>query len=89
MRALKERPTLDFRQAFYYRAFQRCSGSRQVTMGGAGAIPLNQIESYCNLLNIHDVEKREEHIEWIQLLDNAYLKIKAEERENAPKPPKK
>lgn len=47
-------------------------------MGGPAPIPLNQIESYCNLYKIHDVEKVDELIDWIQFLDNVYLEISAE-----------
>ena len=50
-------------------------------MAGAGPIPLNQIESYCNLLNIRDAELREELMEWIQFLDNVYLEIAAEKQQ--------
>lgn len=47
-------------------------------MAGAGPIPLNQIESYCNLYKIHDVEKIETLIDWIQFLDSVYLEVASE-----------
>lgn len=41
---------------------------------------MSEIESYCNLLNLRDAEKREELMEWIQFLDNVYLEIAAEKQ---------
>lgn len=78
MKALRDRPQLDFRQVQFYNAFQKLAGSRNVSMSGALPIPIQAIESYCNLYKIHDVEKIELLHDHIATLDAVYLEHVAE-----------
>ena len=63
---------------FDWSAFVILSGSRQVGMGGACAIPVSEIVAYCELIGITDSECRVTLLRRIQILDGEYLKIQAE-----------
>lgn len=78
--ALRNRPELDLVQASYFNAFQKISSSRNFSMSGALPIPISQIESYCNLYKIHDVEIIEVLHDRISFLDGVYLAHVAKEQ---------
>lgn len=61
------------------------AGSRRVSMSGALPIPISEIQSYCRLFNIHDVEKIEKLVDRITFLDGVYLEHVAEESKKSTK----
>lgn len=72
-KALEERPELDFRQQWYYTAYQSISRSRSVGMGGPLPVPVSEILAYCQLFYIAKLNERERLFRYINSLDNAYL----------------
>lgn len=78
--ALASEPRLDFRQAFYYAAFQDLTGSRNVSMAGALPIPVSEIKAYCELFNIAELEERSRILRYVKVLDNAYLTYVSEKQ---------
>lgn len=75
---MRDRPRLDVRQVGFYNAYQRVTGSRNVSMSGPLPIPVSEIKAYCNLYKIHDVEKVELLHDMITCLDRVYLEHAAE-----------
>lgn len=76
---MRDRPTLDFRQTYYYNVFQALSGSRNAGMGGAMAIPLSEVVAYFSLFNIAELNERERIYQHVSCLDAAYLEHAAEQ----------
>lgn len=76
--ALRDRPTLDFRQTFYYNVFQCLSGSRNAAMGGVMAIPLSEVVAYFSMFNIAELNERERIHQHVSALDAAYMEYAAE-----------
>jgi len=70
--ALRNRPTLDGRLGFYFRAFNRCSASRTWNEGGPAAISLVEVQAYCQLFGIDDPELREAVLDHVQALDEVF-----------------
>ena len=54
-------------------AFAALSDSRAVHFGGAGAIPLSEIEAYCRLVSLEDPEEREQLARLVHRIDRVYL----------------
>lgn len=77
-RALLDRPELDYRQAYYYSAYQCMSRSRNAGMGGALPIPVSEILAYCELFYIAQLDERARLFRYVNSLDNAYLDWAAE-----------
>lgn len=77
-RALAERPEMDFRQAYYYSAYQSLAKSRRAGMNGPLAIPVSEILSYCELFYIAKLNERERLFRYVNSLDSAYLDYVAE-----------
>jgi hypothetical protein len=71
----------------FWKAFSSLSGSRP-TGFSVGAIPISEIISYLDLMEIHNFEDRTEYYKWIKFLDNEFLSIKHEKQESKTKPPK-
>jgi hypothetical protein len=71
---LDEEPTLDAGLALAaWTAFATLSDSRPVHFGGAGSIPLSEIEAYCRLTELEDVELRASLVRLIRRMDRAFL----------------
>jgi len=68
-----ERPELSRWAMPYREAFTRLSGSRPVSMGGAGAIPLSEILSYCRLYGISDPDEIDDLVYLIGVMDGEWL----------------
>lgn len=84
--ALRDRPKLDFRQVYYYNAFQAMSSSRTAGMSGAMPIPLTEIVAYCNLFYIAQLEEREQLLRYVSSMDRVYLEFAAKQaKSNSPK----
>ena len=78
-KALRDRPQLDFRQVQFFNAYQQLAGSRNVSMSGAMPIPVSEMQSYCSLFKIHNVEHIETLVDRITFLDGVYLEHAAEQ----------
>lgn len=83
--ALRNRPELDVSQVGYFNAYQLIASSRNFSMSGALPIPISEIESYCNLYKIHDVEIIEVLHERISFLDGVYLEHVGKEQKKTKK----
>ncbi len=83
---MRDRPVLDFRQSYYYNAYQSIARSRNAGMAGPLPIPVSEILAYCNLFQIVKLDERERIFRYINCLDNAYLDHAAEKsKANSPK----
>lgn len=83
--ALRDRPQLDVLQVGYFNAYQKIASSRNFSMSGALPIPISEIESYCNLYKIHNVEIIEELHDRISFLDGVYLEHVAKQQKKPAK----
>ena len=72
--ALRHRPKLTQWTLEYWEAFQVLSSSRLVHQGGIGPIPLSEMVSYMDTVNLVDVDERLKLIKMIQALDKVYVK---------------
>jgi len=64
------------------------SSSRATTFSGPGHIPISEIRSYLDEMNIMAFEERQTYIKWIQVLDNEYVGFHAEKSKKQTKPKK-
>jgi hypothetical protein len=76
---MKSRPRLLNGDVPYYNAFQYCNASRPASMGGMCAIPISEINAFCQLVGIVTREERVKYLELIQELDNLCLEHWAKE----------
>jgi hypothetical protein len=85
--ALKNRPVLDARQAYYYNAYQVIARGRQVSMGGP--LPLDAVSGvlkYCELFHITQIDERDRLLRHLICLDNAYLEhVDSQRKDNSAK----
>ena len=58
-------------------AFNLLSGSRGFGLYGALPIPLSEIESYCRLFSVTDLQEAAELIALVQAMDATYLEVAA------------
>ena len=72
--ALRHRTKLTQWILEYWEAFQVLSSSRLVHQGGIGPIPLSEMVSYMDTVNLVDVDERLKLIKMIQALDKVYVK---------------
>lgn len=56
-----------------WNAFVALSPCRQFTIAGAGAIPVSEVLSYCELMKISDVGERSDILYLIQTMDSVFL----------------
>jgi len=82
--ALRERPELYDDLIYVWQAFLFLSCSRPIGMG-VGSIPIGEIESYCNFMQIYDFEERFEYLRLIKALDGEFLKAQNKEHEQKSK----
>jgi hypothetical protein len=68
--ALKNEPILTYETMPYIKAFSILSNSHQVHDGIIQPIPLTEMESYCRLFNVDDIEL---FIEVMHAADQAYM----------------
>lgn len=74
--ALRDRPVLDLRQAYFNGVFQELSDSRGYSAGGTPlAIPISEIKSYFEMFYIMGVSDRETHLKMIRAMDRTYVKV--------------
>lgn len=71
--ALKNRPELNNWVMPCWNAFQLLTASRPLGMGGVGPIPLTEIEAYCRMYQVDDLDEREQLVTMIRALDSVYL----------------
>ncbi len=60
---------------YWYHVFGVLHPSRGVGLEGPRTIPLSEIEAYCALFRISDLEDREELVTIIRAVDLAYLDL--------------
>jgi hypothetical protein len=80
---LDEEPTLEGGlPVAAWSAFAALSDSRPISVGGAGAIPISEIEAYCRLIGLDDAESRAALLRLLRRIDRAFLahQSRAEER---------
>jgi hypothetical protein len=75
-------PDLHVTMHWVWEAYARLDKSRQFGFNGPQPISLSEIEAYCRL---NDIEDRSDLIQYIQLMDSAYIdhareKAKADEK---------
>ena len=64
------------------------SSSRATTFSGPGHIPISEIRSYLDEMDIMAFEERQEYIKWIQVLDNEFVGFHSEKSKKQGKPRK-
>ncbi len=84
--ALRSRPLLNQRQMWYMEVFEDLGGSRNAAMGGPLPIPVSEIHSYCQLMDLRGTEFRQTLLIYMRSLDRRYLEVW--KRQHADKPPK-
>lgn len=84
--ALLTRPTVENRLAYYLKAFDRCSASRQHGSEGQPLpISMNDVLAYCQFFAVDDLDMRERLLDHLQALDEVYLDLAAKRRAAADK----
>jgi hypothetical protein len=71
--ALLNRPVLTTWVQEYWRAYLLLESSRQLSMSGAGPIPISEILAYVTLLEIDGIEEREKYVIMVSAMDAVYL----------------
>lgn len=66
-------PTLDRFELLYWEAFNTLHLSRAHTGFGPGAIPLSEIVTYAELMQMPVGEEREQFVQIVRSMDGAYL----------------
>lgn len=84
--ALLARPKLSFRQSYYLNAYREIASSRPTSQGVGMPIPVTEIESYCRLFRIIEVEESAELLMHIQALDNVFMEHQRSKRPGAERP---
>jgi hypothetical protein len=79
--ALQRRPPLDAPLRWYLEAFYDLSRGRQITMGGAGPIPLSEILAYMQMFEITDLDERASFLRTMGRLDAVYLEAQHKKAE--------
>lgn len=72
--ALDGRPEVADENMFYWNAFSVLTTSREVGFS-IGNIPLSEIEAFCRLAGIEDVEERMEFVSVIQAMDREFVEF--------------
>ena len=72
--ALDGRPEVEDHNLFYWNAFSLLTGSRDAGFS-LGCIPLSEIEAFCRLARIEDVEERMEFVHIIQAMDREFVEF--------------
>lgn len=73
VQALAERPALAGPLQRYLVAFYDLSRGRQITMGGAGPIPLSEIHAYMQIFEMQDLDERRRFMDLMTRMDGVYL----------------
>lgn len=84
--ALLNRPHLEAQLRWYLEAFYTLSRGRQITMGGAGPIPLSEMLAFTQLYKLATIEERARFIDVMCLLDGVYLDHQAKKQELEKRP---
>lgn len=71
--ALENCPELDAYQRWVYQAFQSLTQSRQIGMNGPQPISVSEINAYCQLKRIQDLDERQRFTELVKAMDRTYL----------------
>lgn len=71
--ALSRRPELEGPLRWWLDVFYQLSAGRQITMGGAGPIPLTEILAFTQLYGIDTVDDRAFFLARVSFLDGVYL----------------
>lgn len=71
--SIRTRPILNQFQKEYWGAYLTLTGSRQFTASGIAEIPYREKIAWLNENEIYDQDERNDYIQLITLLDNAYL----------------
>jgi hypothetical protein len=70
---LDEEPKMHRGAEEAWSAFAALNESRPIHFGGAGAIPLSEIEAYCRLVGLEDADEREQLARLVRRADRFYL----------------
>ncbi len=70
---MASRPELSQWAFPYWETFSILSGSRQWTMGGPAPIPLTEIEAYCRLTGVDEMDDVADLLYQVRRLDGVWL----------------